>query len=143
MAMTTSQSESFTWRVHPARERVGAACLAVVVVAVAMWAVAEVMESLWWAVLPLVFFLVTLQRFFLPNHFRIDDDGITAGTPLSTSRIRWPDVRRFRHDARGGFLSDRRRPSFRDAFHGVQLMFRGNGEEVVGRIEARLKARDA
>ena len=138
MAVTETHREAVTWRVHPARERVGAACFALAIVGATMWAVAELMESLWWAALPFVFFLITLQRFFLPSAFRIDDDGISAGTLLSTNRIRWPDVRRFQHDTHGGFLSDRKRPSFRDAFHGVHLVFHKNGEEVVQVIEERM-----
>lgn len=141
--MNGVQNQELAWRVHPARERPAAALIALLVIAAVTWSIADLMENPRWAVLPVVFFVFTLQRFFLPSGYRIDAEGVTASSPFGSQRFRWADVRRFRHDAGGAFLSTRRRPSLFDGFHGMQLLFNGNGPEVVKRIEAELERAEA
>jgi Bacterial PH domain len=134
-----TQPDALTWRVHPARERLWTALLTLLVVAAASWLTVEAMGNSWWGALAAGFFLVTLHRFFLPSRFRIDADGVTARSAFTSATFRWSDIRRFQHDRRGAFLSTRRRPSFLDAFQGMHLVFRGNGDDVVRRIESRIR----
>lgn len=133
--------QDLIWRVHPARERPVAAVFALLVIAAVCWLVALLMESPWWAILPAVFFLLTLQRFFFPNEFRIDREGITAESAFAKTRFHWSEIRRFRHDEHGGFLSTRRRSSMFDGFRGMHLVFQNNHDQVVARIQAQLPDR--
>lgn len=139
MAAVKSPQEILTWRVHPARERPVATAFALIVIAAVTWMSAVIMDNPWWGLLPAAFFLLTLQRFFLPSAYRIDAEGITATSFFSSLSFRWGDVRRFLHDGTGAFLSTRRRPSLFDGFRGMHLVFSGNREQVVERINAELQ----
>lgn len=138
MAVADQKVEPLTWRVHPARERVGATVFALAVVGGMVWMVGEIMENPWWGLLPAGFFLVTLQRFFLPSEFCIDEDGVTAKFTFTSLKYAWKEIRRFQHDGRGAFLSTRRCPSLFDSFRGMHLMFADNREQVIERIESQM-----
>lgn len=132
------REETITWRVHPARRRVGAACGALLVIAAFAFAAAEFMESPWWGAFAGCFLFVMLSRFFLPSEFTIDHNGVTARYAWRSLQLAWHDVRRFLHDDQGGYLSTRRRASVFDGFRGMHLMFADNRDAVVARIQARL-----
>lgn len=142
-ALGDIREDAITWRVHPARERVGAACGAVAVIAGFAWAAGAMMENLWWGVFAGLFLFAMLNRFFLTSEFTVDGDGVTARYPWRSIQFTWDDVRRFVHDRRGGFLSTRRRSSMLDAFGGMHLLFAKNRDAVVSRIETRLHQREA
>ena len=135
-------NETMTWRVHPARERIGAACLAVGVMAAFAWLAVDWMQNLWWGLFAGLFLFAMLNRFFLPSRFVIDAEGITARYPWRSIRFRFQDVRRFLHDARGGYLSTRRRGSILDSFQGIHLFFNGNRDHVVARIRAGMRKKE-
>ncbi|GAB4154013.1 MAG: hypothetical protein Tsb009_30570 [Planctomycetaceae bacterium] len=133
-----SHPETISWRVHPARERMLAAVLALVVIAGLAWLSADLMQNYWWGIFSAAFLIVMLGRFFLPSYYSLDDEGISVRNLLGSTRFRWSDVRCFRHDAQGGFLSTRRRPSLLDSFRGIHLQFRENRDAVVARIQTSL-----
>jgi len=130
------------WRVHPARQRLGASCLALCVIAVVAWLAADLMESWRWAVLAAAFLLFTLRRFFLPSLYELDNDGITVRSGWSSRRFRWKEVRRFLYDERGAFLSQRARSSTLDSIRGMHLLFGDHREAVIARIEMCLSKED-
>ena len=138
-----STKEIFSWRVHPFRERFRAACFAVSVLAAIAWLAAELMQSLWWAVIAFLFLAISLNRFFLPSEFQIDDEGVTVRSFFKISRLRWLQIRRFLHDKHGGFLSTRSKASFFDSFRGIHLLFGENREAVVDHIRRRMNTEDA
>lgn len=128
--------DRFSWRVHPARDRPGMTVVVLLIVTALTVLVVELMHSVWWGLLPIVFFLVTLQRYLLPSDYRVDEEGVTAESAFATTKLHWPEIRRFTHDERGGFLSRRRKGSLLDAFQGLHLQFGGNREEVIARIRS-------
>ena len=138
-----STKEILIWRVHPFRERIGAACFSIGVLGAMAWLAAELMQSLWWAVIAFLFLAATLNRFFLPSEFQIDDDGVTVRSFFKVSRLRWLQIRRFLHDEHGGFLSTRSKRSFLDSFRGIHLLFGENREAVIDRIRRYLNTEDA
>ena len=138
-----STNEILIWRVHPFRERIGAACFAVGVLLAMAWLAAELMQSLWWAVMAFLFLAVSLNRFFLPSEFQIDDDGVTVRSFFKVSRLRWLQIRRFLHNEQGGFLSTRSKCSFLDSFRGIHLLFGENREAVIDRIRRDMNTEDA
>ena len=134
-------TETISWRVHPARQRIGAALAAGTVILALSSLAAVTMQSPWWGIFSVVFLFVALDRFFLPSEFSIDGDGVVAHCGLSRRACRWRDIRRFNHDGHGGHLSTRVRSSALDSFRGIHLVFGENREAVVARIE-RCLAKD-
>lgn len=132
--MDCATRTTFSWCAHPARERLLAAMATVVVIAAMAVCVLVAYGSLTWAVLSAVVLVATLNRFFLPTRFAIDDEGITARHPLGRQRFLWREVRRFVHDRRGGYLSTSRRASRLDAFRGMHVQFGRHRDEVVRSI---------
>jgi hypothetical protein len=124
--------------VHPARDRPGALVMALAVIAAFAWLAAEWMESWGWGLFAAVLMIGLLNRFFFPSEFSIDSAGITARHALLRQRLRWPEIRRFVHDAHGGYVSTRARPSTLDAFRGLHLLFDRNRQAAIERIQQEL-----
>lgn len=137
------REEPITWRVHPARHRLGAACGAAVAIFAFAWLATDLMGNLGWGLFSGMFLFVMLNRFFLPSEFTLDQNGVTARYPWRSLQFAWHDVRRFLHDNRGGYISDRRRSSMFDAFRGIHLVFAENRDAVVARIKARIDKTEA
>lgn len=55
----------------------------------------------------MIFLLISLNRFFLPTHYRIDEQGVAAQFPLGKRRLLWQEIRRFPHDQLVGYVSAR------------------------------------
>jgi hypothetical protein len=130
--------EVYSWQAHPARERAGQAVAAGLMVVCLSFLSAALMQHTLWGVIAVAILAIALNRFFFPSRFTIDEEGITARYPLRSQRFRWADLRRFAHDEDGGYLSTRARPSRLDAWRGMHLLFGGEREEAVRRIEAHL-----
>lgn len=132
--MEKDSNDILVWRVHPVRERVGAAFFAVVVIAAMAWLATELMQNFWWGVFAFVIPTVSLNRFFLPSEYRIDESGVTVRTVLKLKQLRWNEIRRFLHDGRGGYLSSRSKDSFLESFRGIHLLFSENGDDAITHI---------
>lgn len=131
-------TQEFTWRSHPARERVGPALGALAVIAAVAIAVQVGFQSAAWAIAAAVILVLALNRFFFPSVFTIDAQGITARYLLTRQRMQWADLRRFVCDARGGYLSTRAAPSRLDAYRGMHILFGERRSEIIERVKARL-----
>ena len=130
---------AFTWRAHPARERVGRAALGGAIVLALAAACGLLMQDAWWAVLASAVLVLALNRFYFPSRFLIDDEGILARYPLRRLRRSWPEIRRFLHDENGGYLSPRVKATRWDGFGGMHVLFGTERESVIERITAHLK----
>lgn len=132
----------FTWRAYPARERKGRAALGagvILAVAIAVFIMVRadgggLSVCLAWAGMSALILFLTLNRFYLPSRFTLDAEGITANSPLRQQRLLWADIRRFVHDAHGGFLSTRARRSMLDTWSGLHILFGRSRREVIERI---------
>jgi hypothetical protein len=133
--------EELTWSAHPARERIREAVFAVVVILTVSTVMYLSFQSIWWGLLAVLVLIVSLNRFFFPSRFKIDPRGITAHYPLRTQFYGWKDVRRFRHDRNGGYLSTRYVDSRFDAYRGMHLLFGNQKEAVVRQIRMYLEER--
>lgn len=131
-----------SWRVHPARQQPGRAILGLVIIFIAAYAIAGWVERAEWQ-LPIglgsaFVLLLSVNRFFLPSTFSLDEEGITAQYPLRRQRVRWTEIRRFLAGPRGGLLSRRARASTFDVLSGVQLFFNEHRDEQVATIRGRI-----
>src|SRR5688500_10817974 len=102
--MSDESNSAFTWQAHPARERRGGAVAAGAII-LSVAAAVYISFGLAWAVCAALLLVVSLNRFFFPSQFAIDQEGITARYPLRQQRLKWNDLRRFVHDRYGGYLS--------------------------------------
>lgn len=131
------------WQVHPARERWGAALTAGAVILGAAAAVALAAGGPGWGVAAAAVLTLSLNRFFFPSRFALNDEGIAAEYLLSRRLLRWTEVRRFVCDRRGGYLSTRQQPSRLDAYRGLHVLFGGQREELVREIRRRMGRQEA
>jgi hypothetical protein len=138
-----------SWRVHPAAERpLAAGGAAAVILAAAAGAHLFMGHAVWsWVAAGLAALLLTasLQRFFFPGRFELDERGITARWLMSSQFIPWSEVRRFVRDERGAFLSRRLRPSRLDGLgrHGMHILLPRDPEArapIVALIDRQMHA---
>lgn len=132
----------FSWRAHPAAERIGAAVGAMATIA-GLAAATGLSFGAEWAAAAAIVLVLSLRRFFFPSSYAIDGQGITARSALTTRRLRWAHARRFLTDGNGGYLSSRANRSWLDAYRGMHVLFGRHRDEVLGRISDHLRdARD-
>lgn len=93
--LSTPAKPVLTWRVHPAARRPQAAVLAGLFIVVFSVLAAATFGHYGWGMLSAVVLSFSLNRFFLPSTFAIDEAGISARFPLGSRRIEWKTVRRF------------------------------------------------
>ena len=136
---TEEHVDCLSWRAHPARERPVAALLAVGVIGATVLACAA-LASIVWGLLAAVVLVVSLNRFFWPSRFTIDQDGVMARYAFRRQTLHWSEVRRFCHDRYGIYLSTRSRRSRLDPYRGMHLLFGSSRQQVLRVVEARLAA---
>lgn len=146
-ATDSARPIEFAWEAHPARERTLMAALglliimavgAIVTITLAIEGV-EQTRSILAGAASMGFLVYACGRFYFPSRCRIDAEGISAESFMRSKRLCWREIRRFVHDARGGFLSRRSVPTRMDVFTGMHLVFDpASREEAVRAIRARL-----
>ncbi len=129
----------YQWTAHPVRDRpvrgVCAALLTVLTGVLVGLVVADPMIGPIAAGGAMIFLLISLNRFFLPTHYRIDEQGVAAQFPLGKRRLLWQEIRRFPHDQLGGYVSAREQGGAFDS-QGISLLYEGHAEAVIGLIES-------
>ncbi len=133
--MSDENNQILSWRAHPARERRAQAMGAWAVILALSFATYAMFNHVAWPLLAAGLLIISLNRYFFPSRFTIDEEGITARYPLRQLHLRWADVRRFVHDRNGGYLSTRARPSRLDAYRGMHLLFSEQRETIVQCIQ--------
>ena len=136
--MTEPSAESYSWSAHPARERLGQALFSTLIIAGLAYAAGRCGQHPGWGLLAILVLVLALNRFFFPSRFTIDQHGITARYPLQRRRLEWHQLRRFVHDARGGYLSTRASASRLDPYRGLHLLFGNRRSRVIERIQDRM-----
>jgi hypothetical protein len=138
-----SQAASpYEWTAHPLREHPAKAVLAAVLVLACGVLVGLVVDDS--TVGPLaaggaiLFLLMTLNRFFLPSRYRLDEHGIAVRYPLRTRTLRWSEIKQFRHNQEGGYVSPRLRAGVFDTA-GISLLFGPHATDIIPRINEALK----
>ena len=124
----------FVWRAFPARSRPQSAIAGAMLIA-AICAMIWSFAGIAWAVGSALLLVLALNRFFFPSRFSIDEEGITATYLMTSQRLAWKNVRRFVHDAHGGYVSTRARRSRLDAYRGMHILFSDDRESIIRRIK--------
>ncbi|MCH2136881.1 MAG: hypothetical protein MK101_09915 [Phycisphaerales bacterium] len=133
------------WTAHPLRQHRARGVLAIAVIIGCGLMVATSFKTPLTGLLvaggAMAVLLLTLNRFFLPSRFAIDDEGISAAWPLKRQRLCWADLRRFAHDDEGGFLSTRANPTrwqLLRSVGGMHVLFGPRPAVVIQAIKRRL-----
>ena len=142
MKVPMGENSVMAWTAHPPAEGPGMTALAVVIIAL-IGAAAGWSFGWLWAAGSVVVLVVSLNRYFFPSRFAIDDEGLTVGYLFRTQRVPWIQVRRFVADSRGGYLSSRAVSSRLDAYRGIHIVFPANQPTVVAAIKDEIKRRVA
>lgn len=135
---TAHPAVDFSWRAHPAAERVGPAALGGVGVLGLAGSVYAFSGSPAWGAFALLVLTMALNRFYFPSRYDIDQEGISARSLLGTKRLRWDEVRRFVTDRHGGYLSQRPARTWLDPWRGMHILFGTQRDAAVERIRAHL-----
>lgn len=86
--------------------------------------------------------VIALNRFFFRSTFTIDGDGIQAEYPLGKKQLAWRDLRTFRHDEHGAYLSSRSRVGLFDT-RGMHVLLGPQPQTVIAAIRsARQQAQE-
>ncbi len=131
-----------SWKVHPARERLGAAILASLVIGAAAWLAFDLMEDVWWGVFAAGVLIVSLSRFYFPSKYIADGEGITVQGLWQRRRYRWSEFRRLAYDRRGVLLSRRAKPSIADPFQSVQVLLGQEPNQTIAYLRAQLRQQE-
>ena len=138
-------SQTFQWTAHPLREHPVKAVLAVVLIlfcgVLVGLLVADPLASPLAAGGAILFLFLTLNRFFLPSTYWMDEGGLAARYPLTKRDLRWSEIKQFRHDQEGGYVSPRAKGGVFDTA-GISLLFGRHAEEIVPRIQSALESRN-
>ncbi len=86
------------------------------------------------------FGLVTLSNaeVFLPQVFKIDENGVERKCGLSVSAMTWDRVKRISTEEDGIKFSPFEKPTRSDPFRGVYVRFADNRDEVLAKLSAHL-----
>ncbi len=129
-----------TWRIHPAAARPRAALLAALVILVFSFAAAITFEHVGWGLLSAAVLFGSLNQFFLPSVYSIDDEGASASLPFSARRIEWRHVRRVEITTHHVLLSMRLRRTWFSARRDLRLPLGRDRAATLELIRARLPA---
>lgn len=135
MSPSRDRNEAFSWRAHPARERMTAAVAGTVVILALSVLTGLLMGSLAWGGLALVILTAPLHRFYLPSRYVVDGDGITSFHGLSRRQRTWVELRALRVGPQGGILSTASRASRRD----LPVLFGADRELVIETLRRGLQ----
>lgn len=135
---TSERAPEFSWKAHPLRERQLAGAITTLLILALGAAIYVGMGSVAWSLLAVVVLVLALNRFYFPSRFEIDQDGISARYLLSRDRYEWASVRRFLWDARGAYLSTRRKSSWLDAYRGLTVLFGNHQAEIMKLIRRHM-----
>ncbi len=131
--------EELRWTAHPFRERRGAAILGLILIASVTAASYWASGGLVWGYLAAPVLLVSLNRFFMPSRYEMDEAGITARYPFTTCRREWQDVERWASDDHGAILLPKRSGSKRrQRDRGMQILFGTQRTAVLDRLRFHL-----
>ncbi|MCC6906557.1 MAG: PH domain-containing protein [Phycisphaerales bacterium] len=128
-----------TWRDHPAARRPGAAVIAGIVIIAFAAALGLAFDSAIWAVVSIAVLFISLNRFFLPSAFTIDEQGLTARFPFSTRRIEWRHVRRMEVTRYNLLLASSAKRSLLSGSRESRAPFGGRKKTILELVRARVR----
>lgn len=138
-ASSSSERETLIWTVQLSKRNPGrlavVALVALLAAVVGFWALRHPVGGLIGAAM----IALSTADFWLPIRFQLTDTEVKRSIGFSHSALLWSDVAQVREDDLGAKLSPLRDPSSRlEAFRGIYLVFDGNRDAVMDRIQQQV-----
>lgn len=127
------------WTVHPVRERprLGVLVFGIILAMSAgawFWT-----KSVFWPLFAFLVLFLSLESFYFPTRFLLDEGKLTVFRRFSRSEREWTIFRRCQLDRDGMTLSPYRKPTFMDGYRSIRLRWgRVDREQVVAFVRERL-----
>lgn len=95
--------------------------------------------GLYWAVLSLVFLCASVNSYFLPTNYLMNESGITIKGVVLGKTKKWSEFRSCYKDKNGILLSPFDKPTRLENFRGIYIRFNKNAEEVTKFIKSKIE----
>lgn len=96
-------------------------------------------HSVYWGLFGAVVLFLSLEGFYFPTRYELDDRGVTVVRGMSRSERSWESVRRVIEDRAGLTLSPYRGRRFMEPFRAIRLLFDGGDRaRIVERVRRSL-----
>ena len=128
------------WTAWPAAERPARTCVLLIFIAALAVLAGMIGGDVLWSVTAVVLLFSTLNRWFLPTNYRVDDERLEAAYPLRRRSVRWVEARRLAIDPAGGWLSARRGGSRFDVRSGLDLYWGRQPEDTMNAVAEAAKS---
>ena len=136
-------ADAFHWSCHPVKKRPLVSVLVTLFVIFAVAYVYYSFNSVFFALLTLIVFSLSLARYYFPTHYRLSEKGVTIKTPTQTISKPWSEYRSFYPDKNGVLLSPFAEPSRLENFRGIYLMYGGKREQIIFYINKYISSKDS
>jgi hypothetical protein len=129
--------DKITWNVHPAKERPFACIIVTVSLILFCIIIYYYSESKFLTVISAIILVVSLQTFFLPTEYVLDNEGVEIRRLFNRQKRPWSVFRSFYGSNKGFQLSTFVEPTWLDSYRGIFLILRGNLAEVKEFLEKK------
>ncbi len=136
---TAPGQDGIAWRVHPALERPGLGALVLALVVVISVLIGLWMRGPYWSIFAFGVLFLSLEAFFLPSRFELDERGVVVRKPFSQASRPWDQFRRVVFDPFGVTLSPFSRRHWLDPYRAVRLRFAGGRGRTQGPGRAEVR----
>ncbi len=132
-------SESLEWQSWPLKERPAAGVGAAAVIVLAATGAVFVGQHIAFGLVTLVVLMGSLNPFFSPTLFRMDEEKVVASRWPTRKMRPWEDIRACFVDRNGVTLSPFTKRSWLEPYRGIRLFFRDNRDEVIAYLRAHVR----
>jgi hypothetical protein len=131
-----------SWKVHRAKETPKKTLLVIIVLFIFLVYVA-IFFGPPWVILAAVILFASLNAYFLPTTYTLNDTAIIIDKKLFKNKLEWSRFRKYYITTTGIVLSPFTKRSFLDNFRGVHLLMpKENTEEILNFIKKKLDPAD-
>ena len=135
----TNSTTTLSWRVHLAKEQPHRAMIATGIILFTAGMIGAITHNLFGPLFAAIFLFGSLNDFFLPMRYELNERGVEAKGFCSHTMLEWNRVKRFYMTADGVKVSPLAAPSRLEAYRGVFLRCTGaTRERVITIVEERL-----
>ncbi len=133
----TPDNRDCRWSIHPASTHPIRAAASFLIIGVLMGALYHYTHELYYCGIGLMILMASLASFYHKTTYWIDENGITRMILGIRRFLPWSSIRSRYISENGIFLSPEKSGSLLD-IRGIFVMFDGNREAVIARIEKKL-----
>jgi uncharacterized membrane protein len=90
--------------------------------------------GIYWVILSVTFICLSVNTYFLPTNYTMDESGITIKGILLGRNKKWAEFKSYYKDKNGVLLSPFEKHSRLEDFRGTYIRFNKNEKEVIGFI---------